>query len=97
MASIRSSATPETAVLADVTAQLKPQVEDTLGQGNMVAKAVLSSPDHVGLPEEEISDVLNYPTITDLTSIPDALEVVYATKAAFAGFEFGLCSNYTDP
>ena len=45
-------ATPETAVLADVTAQLKPLIEDTLGQDDRVAKAVLSSLDHVGLPEE---------------------------------------------
>ncbi|KAL9625139.1 MAG: hypothetical protein Q9204_007818 [Flavoplaca sp. TL-2023a] len=98
MASLTMSPlTPETAVLADVTAQLIPQVEDTPGQEDRVAKAVLSSPDHIGLPEEEISDVLNYPTIIHLMNIPDALEDVYATTAAFAGFAFGLCSNHTDP
>ena len=90
-------ATVETAILADVVAKPKVQIEDTLTEGNKVTTAVLSSPDRIRLTEEEISDVFDYLKITNLMSIPDDLEYVYATSAAFAGFGFGLCRNYTDP
>ncbi|KAI4280480.1 MAG: hypothetical protein L6R38_004426 [Xanthoria sp. 2 TBL-2021] len=90
-------ATPETAILADVVAKLEAPVEDTLGEGNKVTTAVPSSPDRIRLTGEEISDVFDYLKTTNLMSISDNLENLYATSAAFAGFGFGLCRNYTDP
>ncbi|KAL8647793.1 MAG: hypothetical protein Q9226_006286 [Calogaya cf. arnoldii] len=90
-------ATPETAILADVVEKLQVQVEDTFTEGNKVPTAVLSSPDRIRLTEEEISDVFDYVKITNLMCIPDDLGNLYATSAAFAGFGFGHCRNYTDP
>ncbi|KAL8746286.1 MAG: hypothetical protein Q9184_007769 [Pyrenodesmia sp. 2 TL-2023] len=90
-------ATPETAILADVVAKLKAQVEDALGAGEKLTMAVLSSPDRIRLTEEEISDVFDYLKIKNLMSIPDDLENLHATSAAFAGYGYGLCRHYTDP
>ncbi|KAI4189635.1 MAG: hypothetical protein LQ346_005077 [Caloplaca aetnensis] len=88
-------ATPETAILASMVAKLKTQIEHSLGE--KVTTAVLSSPDRICLTEEEVSDVLDYLKIKNLMSIPDDLEDLYATSAAFAGYGFGLCRQYTDP
>ncbi|KAL8758097.1 MAG: hypothetical protein Q9199_001730 [Rusavskia elegans] len=90
-------ATPETPLLADVVAKLEAQVEDTLGEGDKMTRAVLSSPDGIPISDEEISTVFDYLKTTNLMSIPDDLENLYATSAAFAGFGFVLCRNYTDP
>ncbi|KAL8903304.1 MAG: hypothetical protein Q9207_004017 [Kuettlingeria erythrocarpa] len=88
-------ATPETAILANLVAMLKTQVEKLLGE--RVTAAVLSSPDRIRLTEEEVSDVLDYLNVRNLMSIPDDLEDLYATSAAFAGYGYGLCRQYTDP
>ena len=90
-------ATPTIAVLADMLSELKIQVESALKEGREVTAAVLSSPDLVSLSGEEITDALEYPSITNLMAKPETLEDLYASSAAYAGLGMGLCEHYTDP
>lgn len=62
-----------------------------------MTRAVPSSPDRIHLTDEEISNVFDFLKTTNLMGIPNDLENLYATSAAFAGFGFGLCHDYTDP
>ena len=77
--------------------RLKIQVESVLKDGRTLNAAVLSSPDLVSLSAEEITDALNYLSITNLMAKPDTLEDLYASSAAYAGLGMGLCDDYTDP
>ena len=77
--------------------ELKIQVESVLKDGRKVTAAVLSSPDLVSLSGEEITDALDYLSITNLMAKPDTLEDLYASSAAYAGLGMGLCEHYTDP
>ena len=90
-------ATPTIAVLADMLSELKIQVESALKDGRKVTAAVLSSPDLVSLSGEEITDALEYPSITNLMAKPETLEDLYASSAAYTGLGMGLCEHYTDP
>ncbi|KAI4116910.1 MAG: hypothetical protein LQ338_007640 [Usnochroma carphineum] len=90
-------ANPETAILADMIAKLKSQIEGALGEGDRLTAAVLSSPDRIRLTTEEITDVFDYLNIKNLMAQPDDLEHLYATSAVYAGFGLGLCRHYTDP
>lgn len=76
---------------------LKIETEATLGDGQKVTAAVLSSPDRIRLTDEEISDVFDYVRIRNLMAEPDTLDDLYATSSAYAGFGMGLCEQYTDP
>ncbi|KAL8920501.1 MAG: hypothetical protein Q9208_006251 [Pyrenodesmia sp. 3 TL-2023] len=75
---------------------LKPKSKTHLQQERSVTTAVLSSPDRIRLTEEEISDIFDYLGIKYLMSIPDDLENLHATSAAFAGYGYGLCRHYMD-
>jgi hypothetical protein len=90
-------ANPETAILADLISMLKTEAETTLGDGQKVTAAVLSSPDRIGLTAEEITDVFDYLQIRNLMAEPDTFENLHATSSAYAGFGMGLCKQYTDP
>lgn len=95
--SLGRPAGPETAVLADMMSKLKTETEAALGDGQKVTAAVLSSPDRIRLTNEEITDVFDYLGLRNLMAEPDALDSLYATSSAYAGFGRGLCEKYTDP
>lgn len=52
-----------------------------------IAAAVLSSPDRIRLTDEEINDVFDYLKLRNLMAEPDSLEDLYATSAAYAGYD----------
>lgn len=59
---------PGTALLADVVANLKVQVEDELGQGEKVIAAMLRSTDRIRLTGDQITDVLHHLEIENLVT-----------------------------
>lgn len=76
---------------------LKVEIEAALGDGQKVTAAVLSAPDRIKLTNEELIDVFDYLGLRNLMAEPDALEDLYATSSAYAGFGMGLCEQYTQP
>ncbi|KAF2163739.1 hypothetical protein M409DRAFT_57229 [Zasmidium cellare ATCC 36951] len=91
-------ATPETAILASIVSKLIKATQTWLDDEHAVAAAVLSSPDHIALTDEEIGDVFDYLKINNLMKVndPNPLYQLYATSAAYAGYGKGLCHTYTD-
>lgn len=62
-----------------------------------VTAAVLSSPDQINLSAEDIADALEDLSIRNRMAEPDALEDLYASSAAYAGFGMELRKHPTDP
>lgn len=89
-------ATPETAVSSAMSSDLINAIQAWLGPEHQIAAAVLSSPHRVRLTDEETNDIFDYLGLRNLMSEPDNLDALYATSAAYAGYGFGLCTNYTD-
>ena len=89
-------ATPETAILAAMVSALHDETQTWLGAEQPIAAAVLSSPDRIGLTDEEVNDIFDYLKLRNLMAEPDSLEDLYATSAAYAGYGRGLCTTYTD-
>lgn len=94
--SLGRPADPETTVLADMMSRLTIETEAVLGDAQKVTAAVLSSPDRIRLTNEEITDVFDYLGLRILMAEPDALDSLYATSSAYAGFGRGLCEKYAD-
>lgn len=65
------------------------------GQYAVVA-AVLSTPDRIHMTTEELGDIFEYLNLQDLMVKPWLLHRLYATSAAYAGYNKGLCMNYMD-
>lgn len=76
---------------------LKVEIEAALGDGQKVTAAVLSAPDRIKLTNEELIDVFDYLGLRNLMAEPDALEDLYATSSAYAGFGMGPVSNTPNP
>jgi hypothetical protein len=89
-------ATPETAVLASMVSKLVDKTQAWLGDKDPIVAAVLSSPDHFRLTNEETSDILDYLKLRNLMAAPPLFYELYATSAAYAGYGKGLCRTYTD-
>jgi hypothetical protein len=89
-------ATPETAVLASMVSKLVEKTQAWLGDKHTIIAAALSSPDHLRLTTEEISDVFDYLSLRNLMAEPPLFYELGATSAAYAGYGKGLCRSYTD-
>jgi hypothetical protein len=89
-------ATPETAVLASMVSKLVKETQTWLGDKNTIIAAALSSPNHLCLATEEISDVFDYLKLQNLMAQPPLFYELGATPAAYAGYGKGLCRTYTD-
>jgi hypothetical protein len=89
-------ATPETEVLASMVSKLVEKTQAWLGDKHTITAAVLSSPDHLRLTNEEISDVFDYLKLRNLMAEPPLFYELGATSAAYAGYGKGLCRTYTD-
>ncbi|KAL8947964.1 MAG: hypothetical protein Q9222_005802 [Ikaeria aurantiellina] len=85
----------ETAILASLVSKLKNKVNEKLGPNRAVTAAIMSSPDHISLTAEEVTDIFDYLKMENLMAKPDTLEDLYSTSAAYAGFGMGLCRNYS--
>ncbi|KAF2148847.1 hypothetical protein K461DRAFT_246983 [Myriangium duriaei CBS 260.36] len=88
-------ATPDTAVLAAMVFALLDETRKQMS-GQPIVAAILSSPDHIRLTDEETKDIFDYLGIRNLMAEPDSLENLYSTSAAYAGHGRGLCDSYTD-
>jgi hypothetical protein len=89
-------ATPDTAVPASMVSKLVEKTQTRLGDKSTSVAAVLSSPDHLRLTNEETSDIFDYLKLRNLMAEPPLFYELYATSAAYAGYGKGLCCNYTD-
>lgn len=89
-------ATSETAIFASMVSKLVEATSIRLnGQYDVVA-AVLSTPDRIHMTTEELGDIFDYLNLQDLMVKPWLFHRLYATSAAYAGYNKGLCMNYMD-
>ena len=89
-------ATTETAILATMLSKLIQATHTRLGDDQTVVAAVLSSPDHIKLTDEEVGDIFDYLKLRDLMDKPRSIYQLYAASATYAGYGKGLCRTYTD-
>lgn len=89
-------ATPETRIIAEMVSKLILKVTEELGAP--VKTAVVASPDRNKLTEYEIKDVFDYLWVEDLMrdKHDPVFSTIYSMSASMAGYNQGLCTNYTD-
>jgi hypothetical protein len=63
-------ATPETAILGTMISKLVSTTSTWLGNDEAVVAAVLSSPDHIRLTDEEVGDIFDYLKLRNLMDKP---------------------------
>ena len=86
-------ASTDVGYLAEVLSQLKVQVEEYLRQP--IEAAGVTSPHLVALYQEDLQDAFEYVGLRYLT-FPVRYDVLYETSATYAGYGYGLCSDYTE-
>jgi len=64
-------ATPETTIPATIVSTLVNATQIWLGSEQAIVAAVLSSPDRIGLTDEEVRDIFDYLKLSDLMEIQD--------------------------
>jgi hypothetical protein len=89
-------ANPETAILAAMISALYHKTQTWLGGEQPITAAVLSSPTGIRLKEEEINDIFDYVKLKNLLAQSIYRNELYATSAAYAGYETAMCNNFTD-
>lgn len=73
---------------------LRTLVEEQIGQP--IESAGVATLNLVALYPEDLQDAFEYVGLRYLT-FPVRYKVLYETSAAYAGYGYGLCSDYTDP
>ena len=86
-------ASQDVGYLAKVLLGLRAQVEEYLGQP--ITSAVVTTPDLIALYQEDLQDAFEYAGLHYIV-VPVRYDLLYETAAAYAGYGFGLCSNYTE-
>lgn len=79
--------------LAKVLSDLRARVEEYLGEP--IQSAGVTTPHLVALYQEDLQDAFEYVGLRYL-KFPVRYDILYETSAAFAGYGYGLCSDYTD-
>lgn len=78
--------------LANVLSDLRAQVEKYLGAP--IESAGVTTPHLIAMYQEDLQDAFDYMGLRYL-SFPVRYDVFYETSAAYAGYGYGLCSDYT--
>ena len=86
-------ASEDVAVLSRMLLSLREAVESHLGYG--VQSAAVTVPHLIALYLEDIHDAFEYLGLYSL-DMPVRYGRLHETSTAYAGYGFGLCSNYTD-
>ncbi|KAL8676222.1 MAG: hypothetical protein Q9186_007244 [Xanthomendoza sp. 1 TL-2023] len=86
-------ASKDVGYLANVLFDLRAQVEKDLGAP--IESAGVTTPHLIALYQEDLQDTFDYVGLRYL-SFPVRYDVLYETSAAYAGYGYGLCSDYTD-
>ena len=86
-------ASKDVGYLAQLLSHLKVQVEEYLGAP--IESAGVTSPHLVALYQEDLQDAFEYVGLRYLT-FPVRYDVLYETSASYAGYGYGLCSDYTE-
>lgn len=89
-------ATPETGILASMVSKLVEATSIRLGSQYTGITAVLSTPDRVHMTEKELGDIFYQLEPQSLMAKRWSPYQLYATSAAYAGYNKGLCTTYTD-
>lgn len=86
-------ASKDVGFLAKMLSELRTRVEEQTGKA--IESAGVASLNLVALYQEDLQDAFEYVGLRYL-SFPVRYDVLYETSAAYAGYDNGLCSNYTD-
>ena len=86
-------ASADVGYLATMLSHLKVQVEEYLGAP--IESAGVTSPHLVALYQEDLQDAFDHVGLRYLT-FPVRYGLLYETSATYAGYDYGLCSDYTD-
>ena len=86
-------ASQDVGILAKMLGDLRSKVEESIGQG--VQEAGMTTLDLIALYDEDLQDAFEYLRMRYL-SFPVRYDVLYETSAAYAGYGYGLCSDYLD-
>lgn len=86
-------ASKDVGYLANVLSDLRAQVEKYLGAP--IESAGITMPHLIALYQEDLQDAFDYVGLRYLF-FPIRYDVLYETSAAYAGYGYGLCSDYID-
>lgn len=86
-------ASQDVGFLAKMLSDLRTRVEEQTGKP--VESAGVATLNLVGLYHEDLQDAFEYVGLRYLT-FPVRYDVLYETNAAYGGYDYGLCSDYTD-
>ena len=86
-------ASHDVGVLAKMLSDLRSRVEEQISKP--VESAGVATLNLVALYQEDLQDAFEYVGLRYLT-FPVRYGVLYETSAAYAGYKFGLCSDYTN-
>ncbi|KAL6718687.1 hypothetical protein ACLMJK_002921 [Lecanora helva] len=86
-------ASSDVAYLADALSSLRAQVESNMRQP--ISSAGVSTQHLNALYTEDLRDAYDYIGLEYL-AFPVTYEILYESSAAYAGYGYGLCSNFTD-
>lgn len=86
-------ASQDVGFLAKMLSDLRTQVEEHIGRP--VDSAGLTTLNLIALYHEDLQDAFEYIGLRYLV-FPVGYDILYETSAAYAGYDHGLCSDYTD-
>ena len=86
-------ASPDVGHLAKMLSDLRTLVEEQIGEP--IESAGAATLNLVALYPEDLQDAFEYVGLRYLT-FPVRYDTLYETSAAYAGYGYGLCSDYTD-
>ena len=86
-------ASAEVGFFVQVLSELRTRVEEYLGQP--IKSAAVAVFDLVALYQEDLQDVFEYVGLR-YVPLPVRYDILYETSAAYAGYGYGLCSDYID-
>lgn len=86
-------ASQDVGFLAKMLSDLRTRVEEQTGRP--IESAALTTLNLVALYQEDLQDAFEYVGLRYL-NFPVRYDVSYETSTAYAGYGYGLCSNYTD-
>lgn len=86
-------ASQDVGFLAKMISDLRTRVEEQTGQP--IEAAGVTTLNLVALYHEDLQDAFEHVGLRYLT-FPVRYNILYETSAAYAGHDYGLCSNYTD-
>lgn len=86
-------ASQDVGFLAKMLSDLRTLVEEQTGQP--IESAGVATLNLVALYHEDLQDAFDYVGLRYLT-FPVRYDILYETSAAYAGYDYGLCSDYVD-